>query len=65
MAAKKTSAMDFILAQLKKNKKASYADIRDAATKKKLTIYPIMYGRAQAMLGRRPRRPAKKARAAW
>lgn len=51
MAAKKISAMDFIIAQLKKNKKASYADIRDAATKKKLTIYPIMYGRAKALLG--------------
>ena len=53
MAAKKkpTGAMDFIVAQLKKNKKASYADIKKAADAKKLKVFPIMYGRAQAMLG--------------
>jgi hypothetical protein len=56
MAAKKatkktTSAMDFIMAQLNKNKKASYADIKKAAEAKKLAVYPIMYGRAQAILG--------------
>ena len=51
MAAKKTAAMDFIIAQLKKNKNATYAEIRDAANKKRLTIYPIMYGRAKALLG--------------
>lgn len=52
MAAKKdTSAMDFIVASLKKNKNASYADIKAAADEKKLSIYPIMYGRAQALLG--------------
>lgn len=52
MAAKKdTSAMDFIVASLKKNKNASYADIKAAADEKKLAIYPIMYGRAQALLG--------------
>jgi len=43
--------MDFILQSLKKNKKATYAEIKQAAEKKKLEIYPIMYGRAQAMLG--------------
>lgn len=52
MAAKKdTSAMDFIVEHLKKNKKASYAEVREAAESKKLTIYPIMYGRAQALIG--------------
>lgn len=52
MAAKKDNpAMEFIVAQLEKNKKASYAEIREAAEAKKHTIYPIMYGRAQAMLG--------------
>ena len=66
MAAKKTAAMDFIVAQLKKNKKVSYAEVRDAATKKKLTIYPIMYGRAKALLGLVPvakRGTKKKAKA--
>lgn len=52
MAAKKDNpAMSFIVAQLEKNKKASYAEIREAAEAKKFTIYPIMYGRAQAMVG--------------
>lgn len=46
-----SSAMDFIVAALKKNKKAAYADIKAAADKKGLTIYPIMFGRAQLLLG--------------
>jgi hypothetical protein len=67
MAAKKTSpAMDFIVDYLKKNKKASYADVKAAASSKKLDIYPIMFGRAQALLGyvkRRPRGQGKAAKA--
>lgn len=52
MAAKKTNpAMDFIVEQLKKNRKAAYADIKASADARKLEIYPIMFGRAQAMLG--------------
>ena len=52
MAAKKSNpTMDFLVAQLESNRKATYAEVRDAAAKKKLTIYPIMYGRAQALLG--------------
>jgi len=54
MAAKKkknTAGMEFIVAQLKRNPKVAYADVRAAAEKKKLLIYPIMYGRAQALLG--------------
>lgn len=51
-AAKKTSpAMEFLLAQLKKSPKISYGDVKAAAAKKSLTVYPIMYGRAQALLG--------------
>jgi hypothetical protein len=67
MAAKKTaSGMDFIIAFLKKNRKAAYADVRGAAEKKGLLIYPIMYGRAQALLGivkSSPRGSKKKAAA--
>lgn len=65
MAAKKdTSAMDFIIASLKKNKKASYAEIKAAADEKKLSIYPIMYGRAQALLGYVPMKPRGQGKAA-
>jgi hypothetical protein len=51
MAAKKNPAMDFIVESLRKNKDATYAEIADAAQKRGYTIYPIMFGRAQAMLG--------------
>src|SRR5262245_28464990 len=65
MAAKKASpAMDFIVEYLKKNKKASYADVRAAAEAKKIQVYPIMYGRAQALLGLVTTRPRGQGKAA-
>jgi hypothetical protein len=65
MAAKKdTSAMDFILAFLRKSKKASYAEVKAAAAEKQLNIYPIMYGRAQALLGYVEMRPRGQGKAA-
>ncbi|MGK0303636.1 MAG: hypothetical protein ACI89X_004534, partial [Planctomycetota bacterium] len=52
MAAKKANpGFEFIIASLKKDKKVSYKDIAAAAAKKNLTVFPIMFGRAQAMLG--------------
>ena len=51
MAAKNTEGLAFIVEALKKNKSAAYADIREAAGKKGLTIWPVMFGRAQALLG--------------
>jgi hypothetical protein len=52
MAAKKTNpAMEFLVEYLKENRGASYQDVRDAAAKKKHKLYPIMFGRAQALLG--------------
>src|SRR5262245_20891157 len=48
---KNTEGLAFIVESLKKNKSALYADIREAASKKGLTIWPVMYGRAQALLG--------------
>lgn len=52
MAAKKSNpAMDFIVDSLKSNRSAAYKDIAEAAAKKKMKIYPIMFGRAQALLG--------------
>ncbi len=76
MAAKKTArkktaskksgspAMNFIVAALKKNKNAAYADIKAAADKKKLAVYPIMFGRAKLLLGHVKAGSAKKKKAA-
>ena len=49
MAAKKpnTEGLQFLVEGLKKNKDAVYADLRAAAEKKGLTVYPIMFGRAK------------------
>ena len=52
MAAKKANpGFEFIVAALKKNPKATYKDISAAAAKKKMKLFPVMFGRAQAMLG--------------
>lgn len=68
MAAKKTSpAMDFIVQQLQKDPDVAYRDIAAGADKKGLEVFPIMYGRAKAMLGLVPTAPrgqGKKKRAA-
>ena len=49
---KDTAAMDHIIESLKKDKTASYKDIKAAADKKGVKgVYPIMFGRAQALLG--------------
>jgi hypothetical protein len=67
MAAKKqNAAMEFLLETLKNDKAAKYADVAEAAAKKKLKIWPIMWGRAQALLGivkSAPRGQGKMARA--
>lgn len=67
MAAKKQNvAMEFIVDALKGNRNAKYADVAEAASKKKLKIWPIMWGRAQALLGYvkvAPRGQGKMARA--
>lgn len=58
--------MDFIVESLKSNRDAAYKDIKEAADKKKLAIFPIMFGRAQALLGivkQAPRGQGKMARA--
>ena len=44
-------AMEFLVSSLKKNRKASYADLKAKADEKKLKVFPIMFGRAQALLG--------------
>ena len=57
MAAKKKpgpEALQFIVDYLKSDKAASYADIRVAAEKKGFIVWPIMYGKAKAILGMVP-----------
>lgn len=65
MAAKKkpSPAFEFIVSRLQKNKDAVYADIKAAADKKKLKVHPIMFGRAQLLLGiaKKKKKKAKKA----
>jgi len=48
---KKPNALDFARSYLRKNAKASFAEMRDAAEKKGLVLYPVSYGRAQALEG--------------
>jgi len=43
--------MEFLVSSLKANRKASYADLKAKADEKKLKLFPIMFGRAQALLG--------------
>lgn len=52
MADKKTQAgFEFLVAALKANKDAPYAELREKAESKGHTVFPIMYGRAKAVLG--------------
>ncbi len=62
----KSPVMAFVVDALKKDRGAAFADIRSAAEKKGLKLYPIVYGRAQALLGivkSQPRGSGKKAAA--
>jgi hypothetical protein len=63
VARPKMSPMDVIVAAMKKNRNVTYAEVKAAADKKKLTIYPIMFGRAQLMLGIVKRKNGAKAKA--
>jgi hypothetical protein len=52
MAAKKANpAFELVVNHLKKHPDAPYADVKAAATKAGHTVYPIVYGRAKALLG--------------
>jgi hypothetical protein len=52
MAAKKSNpAMEFLVETLKADRNAVYAEVAATAAKKKLKVYPIMWGRAKALLG--------------
>ena len=43
--------MEFLVNSLTRNPKASYADLKAKADEKRLKLFPIMFGRAQALLG--------------
>ena len=58
MAAKKAQpVMIFAKDFLGKHPTAEYAEFRDAATKKGMKVFPIVYGRAKALLGLVPTSP--------
>jgi hypothetical protein len=65
MAKSGTQGLEFIRQALRRDRGASFGDIKGKAEKKGLKIYPIMYGRAQALEGivkMRPRGQGKAAR---
>jgi hypothetical protein len=43
--------MEFLVDSLKRNPKAAYSDLKAKADDKKLKVFPIMFGRAQLLLG--------------
>lgn len=43
--------MDLVVAHLRKDSSAPFSDIKAAAEKEGLTLFPITYGRAKALLG--------------
>ncbi len=53
MAAKKkpSKAYEFAIARLKRNPKLDYATLKAAAAKERIKLFPVVYGRAQAILG--------------
>ncbi len=62
---KPSPVIEFVLAALKKNPKATFAQITEAAKAKGLKVVPVVYGRARVMAGLSPKKgPAAKAKAA-
>lgn len=62
-------AFEYVMNALRKNPKAAYADIVKSAKGKRLSFWPILYGRAQLALGivkatKKPGRPKGNAAAA-
>ena len=51
MATKKPNALSFCRTYLRRSPKATYAQVKKAADKKKIKLWPISYGRAQALEG--------------
>lgn len=51
MAKKNVEGFAFLVKALEANKNAVYADVKAAAEKKGLTVFPVMFGRAKLKLG--------------
>ncbi|MHC5065605.1 MAG: hypothetical protein ACYTG5_16700 [Planctomycetota bacterium] len=65
MAEKKGSpAFNFVVEQLKQAPGLSFAEVKTAAAESGLKIYPILYGRAKALLGLVPVAPRGSKKAA-
>ena len=61
---KPSPVIEFVLAALKKNPKATFAQIAEAAKAKGLQVVPVVYGRARVMAGLSPKKgKAAKAKA--
>lgn len=56
--------MDFVCGMLKKDKSVSYKEVQEAGSKKGFKIFPIVYGRAKALLGLVPTAPRGQGKAA-
>ena len=56
-AEKKPSAIEFVKAKLALNPEASFAEIKAQAKCEGVIIYPVVYGRAKALLGLVPTAP--------
>ena len=55
----KSPEMQLIVDAMTKNRHVTFAEVRDAAKAKGMTVYPISYGRAQLMLGIVKKKPKK------
>jgi hypothetical protein len=53
--------MEAVIAFLRKRPKAAYADVRESVERAGHTIYPIVYGRAKALLGLIPTKRRRRA----
>ena len=51
MATKKSETLEFTRRYLREKPEATFAEIRDAAAKEDMKLYPIVYGRAKALEG--------------
>ncbi len=63
---KRNPAMEVLLDELRSDKSAVYKDAAEAAAKKKLKVFPIMWGKAKVILGHvkvAPRGQGKQAKA--
>jgi hypothetical protein len=53
----KVTPIEFVKEKLKQNPEASYKEIKAQAKLEGLTVYPVVYGRAKALLGLVPTAP--------